>query len=114
VVKAWKAMLYYRMHQIHKQHAIKLSTAYFSRRLMHMTLKSWSFYTFTVLPAERASLFADHARRRAVQRTVLEVLRQRSLRRRALKHKLQSTILVLRAQRVRRYMAAFKVGIAHA
>ena len=58
IVKAWKAILYSRMHSIHNQHAMKLSSAYHSRRLLHLSLTSWHYFVHQVLPSERNDRFA--------------------------------------------------------
>ena len=58
IVKAWKAILYSRMHSIHTQHAMKLSSAYHTRRLLHLSLSSWHYFVHQVLPSERNGHFA--------------------------------------------------------
>lgn len=102
------------MHSIHKTHANKLSEAYYTRKLMHKYLQLFKIFIKRIVPEQKGRDLAEHNYRQTTLSKVLMILRQRALRRRMLKEKLISTAVVLDKQRLLRYFALFKVGIAHA
>ena len=72
LVKAWKTILYSRMHSLHKHHTLKLSQAYYTRRLQHYAFRGWRYYVRSYLPEERNSMFAVQQWARKAMRKVIE------------------------------------------